>query len=229
MAVFAAAGTHGPGEIGQVRHVNLTAAVQVEPLQVPAVLGAQGLTQQLPVPAVHSAVPVHVAQSKGAIAGAQGHMLGVVPEGETLGIGDIPLPGEFQGVVPLGEVLHGDVQIAGPASAAQLSAVLVPQGHSRRIAPHLGAAVLPAQGEPPQALSVPEQRYLHIPLPDLLQVLGIVQTERSSHAAKDLSRNGPGGPGPGNGAPEQGRRQQQGKDSSFPRFRGPAAKRPREC
>ena len=107
-----------PADNGQVIDVNHAVAVQVIPLQVPAAGGAQGFRQLLPVPGVDPAVAVHIPQGKGGVRRTQGDVLGVISNGQLLAAVRIPVAGEFQGIIPLGQAGNGEVQISRPPSAA---------------------------------------------------------------------------------------------------------------
>ena len=98
-------------------------------------------------------------------------MLGTVPQGETLGIGNIALSGKLQRVLPLREILHGEVQISGPVPAAQGTSVLIPQGHRRRKTAYFSIAVLPAQGKSSKITSIPKNLHLHASFLNFLQPL----------------------------------------------------------
>ena len=172
-----------PADDGQVIDIHHAVAVQIILLQVPPPVGAQGLRQLLPVPVVNPAVAVHVSQGEGGVRRAQGDMLGVPVHGQLLAAVRIAVPGELQGVIPLGQAGNGQVQVGGPTAAAQGSAVLIPQGHGGGVAPQLRPAVLLRQVQGSQGAALLKQLRPNPPVPESLQRLGPVHSDRGGDAA----------------------------------------------
>ena len=153
--------------------------------------GAQSLRQRLPVPVIDAPVAVHVPQGEGRVRRAQGDVLGVVPDGQLLAAVRVAVPGECQGVIPLGQAGDGQVQITGPPAAAQAPAVLIPQGHGGGAAAHVRPAVLLRQVQDPQGTALLKELRPDPPVPEGLQGLGPVHPDRGGDGA--AVRAAPGG------------------------------------
>ena len=119
-------------------------------------------------------------------------MLGIAVNGQLLAAVRVAVPGKFQGVIPLGQAGDGEVQVPRPPSAAQLSAVLVPQGHNGGIAAQVRPAVF-CQSQGSQGTAFLVKLRPDPPVPKGLQGLRPVHPDRGGDGAAVRAASGGGG------------------------------------
>ena len=173
-------------DVGQVGNINLSVAVQVAAGQVAGAGAAQSGGQSAAVRRSDFAVAVNVAQSKGAVSGANFNVLVVVCKGKLGAAGGVAQSSEEKGVVPRRQAADGEVQRAGVGAANVLSPLAVPEGDADGVAPQLEASSrvqAVRQAETAQRGGPAEQLGRDPPSQELRKLLAIVKAHSGLNAA----------------------------------------------